>query len=451
MFRRNLPEATRATVSRLLDVSIAHALSHREEAVECAQFGRGLGASDTDTFVGMYVNGLTLDYGQRGRAALSQFFTQAFDRGLIPAIPPDVRRSREAPQHGDFGSPSIAPRTVLAFLVVVAAAPLDFMLRRQRRVDFMLAAAPLDFMLAAAPLNFMLAATPLDAQDAGVVKVDRGARDVRSEPNDKAPVVAQVTAGTVLTLQAIEGDWFRVQLPSMGAIRVERVHFARSPRSTSRDPHWPRHRSRSLPSPGRRPSRQASSSRGGRNQATWLASRVAELGQLSHRRLRPRDRRRAPDRAPRAHGCRPDAGRLRLGPRWGGGAHGHRRSPSGVPRRLQEDRRRAPGRSPAGARASRARGVGGRVVGMVRGRADEITRTTAEWDVMRDFRQDTVKAEVKNRRARRRPHHARPPDLPPGEYAIVIRPPRKRLIGAVVLSEAGEGRLFRTAWIFVIR
>ena len=81
-------------MSKLLHDSIAHALSHREEAVKYAQqFGRGLGESETDKFVGMYVNGLTLDYGQRGRAALSQFFTQAFDRGLIPAIPPDVRRS----------------------------------------------------------------------------------------------------------------------------------------------------------------------------------------------------------------------------------------------------------------------------------------------------------------------------------------------------------------------
>ena len=93
---------------------------------------------------------------------------------------------------------------------------------------------------------------------------------------------------------------------------------------------------------------------------------------------------------------------------------------------------------------------GRRVVGMVRGRADEIARTTAEWDVMRDFRQETVKAEVKIVE----PGAARitpAADLPPGEYAVVIRPPRKRLIGAVVLSEAGEGRLFRTAWSFVIR
>ena len=41
-------------------------------------------ATDTDTFVGMYVNQLTLDYGTRGRAALERFFGEAFEKGLIP-------------------------------------------------------------------------------------------------------------------------------------------------------------------------------------------------------------------------------------------------------------------------------------------------------------------------------------------------------------------------------
>jgi 1,4-dihydroxy-6-naphthoate synthase len=69
----------------MLHDSIAHALSHRTEAVEYAQqFGRGLNTRDTDTFVGMYVNQLTLDYGERGRAALERFFGEAFERGLIP-------------------------------------------------------------------------------------------------------------------------------------------------------------------------------------------------------------------------------------------------------------------------------------------------------------------------------------------------------------------------------
>jgi 1,4-dihydroxy-6-naphthoate synthase len=72
-------------VSKMLHASIAHALGHRTEAVAYAkQFGRGLDDRDTDTFVGMYVNQLTLDYGPRGRAALERFFTEAFEKGLIP-------------------------------------------------------------------------------------------------------------------------------------------------------------------------------------------------------------------------------------------------------------------------------------------------------------------------------------------------------------------------------
>ena len=85
VIRRDLGPDVIRTVSKMLHESIAHALSHRAAAVAYAQqFGRGLDARDTDTFVGMYVNQLTLDYGARGRQALERFFGEAFDRGLIP-------------------------------------------------------------------------------------------------------------------------------------------------------------------------------------------------------------------------------------------------------------------------------------------------------------------------------------------------------------------------------
>jgi 1,4-dihydroxy-6-naphthoate synthase len=70
----------------MLHDSIAHALNNRAAAVEYAQqFGRGLDKKDTDTFVGMYVNQLTLDYGSRGRAALERFFGEAFEKNLVPS------------------------------------------------------------------------------------------------------------------------------------------------------------------------------------------------------------------------------------------------------------------------------------------------------------------------------------------------------------------------------
>ncbi len=89
VIRRDLGPETLAQVSKMLHDSIAHALDHRTAAVEYAEtFGRGLNRADTDKFVGMYVNQLTLDYGHRGKAALDRFFTEAFEKNLIPARVP---------------------------------------------------------------------------------------------------------------------------------------------------------------------------------------------------------------------------------------------------------------------------------------------------------------------------------------------------------------------------
>jgi 1,4-dihydroxy-6-naphthoate synthase len=85
IIRRDLGPDMIAKVSKVLHDSIAYALSHRAEAVEYAlQFGRGLDRAKTDRFVGMYVNDLTLAYGDRGRRGLERLMTDAFERGLIP-------------------------------------------------------------------------------------------------------------------------------------------------------------------------------------------------------------------------------------------------------------------------------------------------------------------------------------------------------------------------------
>jgi 1,4-dihydroxy-6-naphthoate synthase len=85
VIRRDLGLEAIQEVSRLLHDSIAYALSHRQDAVSYAQqFGRGLDKGRTDRFVGMYVNDLTLDYGDRGRAAVARLFEESFAKGLIP-------------------------------------------------------------------------------------------------------------------------------------------------------------------------------------------------------------------------------------------------------------------------------------------------------------------------------------------------------------------------------
>jgi 5,8-dihydroxy-2-naphthoate synthase len=85
IIRRDLGPETIRKVSKLLHDSIEHALTHRKEAVDYAQqFGRGLDKERTDKFVGMYVNDLTLGYGERGRKAVERLMTEAFEKGLIP-------------------------------------------------------------------------------------------------------------------------------------------------------------------------------------------------------------------------------------------------------------------------------------------------------------------------------------------------------------------------------
>jgi len=87
VIRRDLGSATIGALSQLLHDSIAYGLSHRDAAVQHAmQYGRGLDRERTDQFVGMYVNGLTLDYGERGRQAVTRLLGEAATSGLIPPV-----------------------------------------------------------------------------------------------------------------------------------------------------------------------------------------------------------------------------------------------------------------------------------------------------------------------------------------------------------------------------
>ncbi|MBN1515836.1 ABC transporter substrate-binding protein [Candidatus Sumerlaeota bacterium] len=65
--------------------SIACSLRERTAAVDYAiEYGRDLDRDLTDRFVGMYVNELTLDYGERGRKAVQLFLDEGYEHGFIP-------------------------------------------------------------------------------------------------------------------------------------------------------------------------------------------------------------------------------------------------------------------------------------------------------------------------------------------------------------------------------
>ena len=82
--RKDLGPALTTKISRHLRDSIAYGLQHRVGALDHAmQYARGLDRSKADTFVGMYVNDWTLDYGERGRQAVRLFLQRGVDAGLV--------------------------------------------------------------------------------------------------------------------------------------------------------------------------------------------------------------------------------------------------------------------------------------------------------------------------------------------------------------------------------
>ena len=82
--RKDLGEDLTKLISRHLHDSIAYGLDHRGAALDHSmKYARGLDRSKADTFVGMYVNDWTLDYGDRGRQAVRLFLDRGVKAGII--------------------------------------------------------------------------------------------------------------------------------------------------------------------------------------------------------------------------------------------------------------------------------------------------------------------------------------------------------------------------------
>jgi len=86
VIRKDMPRDVQKKVSRHLRESIAYGLDHRKNALDHAmRFARGLDRSKADTFVGMYVNDWTLDYGPRGRESVRRLLDEAHRANIIPS------------------------------------------------------------------------------------------------------------------------------------------------------------------------------------------------------------------------------------------------------------------------------------------------------------------------------------------------------------------------------
>jgi len=85
VIKRSLGTPLMEQVSSDIRRSIQYGLDHREEAVDYAmQFSRGLDVQKADRFIGMYVNELTLDYGEDGRRAVRLLLSEAHKQNIIP-------------------------------------------------------------------------------------------------------------------------------------------------------------------------------------------------------------------------------------------------------------------------------------------------------------------------------------------------------------------------------
>ena len=324
------------------------------------------------------------------------------------------------------------------------------------------------------------------------VRVTAARANVRSAPNEKSSIVARVPAGTVFQLRQVQGEWYRVQLPGGGARAARANAFISKKVSRVVAPAAPAPPARATTSPAPAPAPPAAApappgpveipppmppaepvarsvavppppvmapvSRDGvsvalqaDNGATFLGAATARVSRMLERL----------DTIPEFARSVADEG---------SGAAATGSTPvtyvwsidAGASRDIDTPRptfaiqfKDIPGVSPDDVIPVIVRlsptASNGRFVGAARGRADEAARPGAEWDLTREWKQDVVRSTIEmiGRGAARIQPAA---DLQPGEYAIVLRMlERKKLPGATVLSQTGEGRLFGSAWAFTVK
>ena len=85
VIRRDLGPELMQQVSKHLHASIEYSMDNREDALAYAmQFARDMQPELADRFVAMWVNDLTLDYGDRGRESVKRLLAEGYKAGIIP-------------------------------------------------------------------------------------------------------------------------------------------------------------------------------------------------------------------------------------------------------------------------------------------------------------------------------------------------------------------------------
>jgi 1,4-dihydroxy-6-naphthoate synthase len=83
--KRELGPDLMKRVSRHLHRSIMYSMENREDALQYAmQFARDMAPEMADRFIAMWVNDLTLDYGERGKKAVRTLLSEGHKAGIIP-------------------------------------------------------------------------------------------------------------------------------------------------------------------------------------------------------------------------------------------------------------------------------------------------------------------------------------------------------------------------------
>jgi hypothetical protein len=292
----------------------------------------------------------------------------------------------------------------------------------------------------------------------GTVRVTASKANIRSEASETSKVLAQVSQGMELELLSVEGDWFHVRVPVSG-LRVE-AYISKKVAKIGTPSPPPNSAAPSSGPPSALPQPRASADRNSLSVVMTVGDVSTPLLPRALRVVQIGDK---ADSLSKIASVVPATG--------DGTSHAGDASPvtfvwvadEVAARRVVPDKRPSflatfkdvPGLNPEDLAPVLVRltpaASGVRLIAALRGRADQASRTDPDWDVVRDLKQDIVRTDLQ-KLDRGNIRLTPTADLPPGEYAIVLRLASKRKVaGSAVLGPEGEGRVFSIAWDFAVR